>query len=177
MTLAWQDDNEYVALVEDLLALAEVAQLEQYVHHRVTNRLAHSLSVSYRSYRWAKRLNLNTRAIARAGLLHDLFFYESAHKHHIGGKGHNYEHPRIALDNALKLVELDELEQDIILKHMFGATLDIPKYAESWIVTLMDKEAAICECVRGIKKILVTEFKVSATTYTTLIKPALRFHT
>lgn len=149
MTQAWRDDHEYLALVEDLLELEEVKSLEKFTHHKMTNRLAHSISVSYYSYRMAKYFNLNTRAVARAGLLHDLFFYESANKHEVGGRGHNYEHPRIALENAKKLTELSELESDIILKHMFGATWDLPKYPESWIVTLMDKRATITELSVG----------------------------
>lgn len=149
MALNWQEDAEYMALIEDLIELEEVQCLRQFVHHIVTDRLSHSISVSYRSYLWAKRFNLNTRAIARAGLLHDLFYYEGADKHQVGGKGHNWEHPRIALQNALKLTELSELEQDIIVKHMFGATREFPKYPESLIVTLMDKQAAIYELSGG----------------------------
>lgn len=149
MALNWQNDAEYMALIEDLISLEEVQCLKKYVHHLVTDRLSHSLSVSYRSYRWAKRFKLNTRAIARAGLLHDLFYYESADKNQVGGKGHNWEHPRIALKNALKITEISELEQDIIVKHMFGATREFPKYPESYIVTLMDKQAAIFELSAG----------------------------
>lgn len=145
MALDWQNDVEYMALIEDLIELEEVQCLKNYVHHLVTDRLSHSLSVSYRSYRWAKRFNLNARAIARAGLLHDLFYYDSADKYQVGGKGHNWEHPRIALQNALKITEISDLEQDIIVKHMFGATRELPKYPESYIVTLMDKQAAIFE--------------------------------
>lgn len=175
MTLNWQADQEYMAIVGDLLALEEVQRLESFVHHHFTNRLAHSISVSYRSYRWAKKLGLNKEAIAKAGLLHDLFFYESCDKDLVGGKGHNYEHPRIALKNALELVELSDLEQDIILKHMFGATLDLPKYPESWIVTLMDKEAAISELSHGLVSILKQELSSASQVYSELIKPALVF--
>lgn len=32
---------------------------------------------------------------------------------------------------------------------MWGATRDVPKYAESWLVTLMDKEAAMLEVSTG----------------------------
>lgn len=149
MSKFWRDDFEYVALIEDLLELEEVQSLEKFKHHKVTNRLAHSISVSYYSYCLAKRFNLNTRAIARAGLLHDLFFYESEDKHLVGGKGHYWEHPRIALKNAKKLTELSDLECDIIEKHMFGATRELPKFKESWIVTLMDKRAAITELAVG----------------------------
>lgn len=150
MTLNWGKDQEYVSLISDLLLLDTLQKLEQYQHHYVTNRLAHSISVSYRSYRWAKRFKLNYESVARAALLHDLFFYESKDKGSVGGKGHNYEHPRIALRNAQEIMNLTDLEQDIILKHMFGATFDLPKYAESWIVTLMDKESAVCEIVSAV---------------------------
>ncbi|MGY4104009.1 HD domain-containing protein [Ignavigranum ruoffiae] len=175
MTLNWQADREYMSIVEEIMNLEEVKGLEKYVHHRFTNRLAHSISVSYRSFRWARRLGLNRRSIARAGLLHDLFFYESHEKSTVGGKGHNYEHPRIALANAIKLVELSDMEQDIILKHMFGATLDLPRYAESWVVTLMDKEAAISELYHGYLSVFVNEWRQAADTYRSLIKPAFRF--
>ena len=177
MALNWQLDKEYISIIDDIIALDDVQRLETFVHHHYTNRLAHSISVSYRSYRWAKRLGLNKEAVARAGLLHDLFFYDLAVKDEVGGKGHLYEHPRIALNNAMKLVELSDLEQDIILKHMFGATLDIPKYAESWIVTFMDKEAAISEVIHGSLSELKQNLEHTAQVYSKLIKPALFFNT
>lgn len=54
-------------------------------------------------------------------------------------------HPRIAVKNAEKITELSDLERDIILKHMWGATIAPPKYKESYIVTLVDKYCAIKE--------------------------------
>lgn len=158
MTLLWNENEEYLTIVGDLLEHETVQQLEEFVHHKVTNRLAHSIAVSYKSFRLAKRLGLNEVAIARAGLLHDLFFYDSADKHEVGGKGHNYEHPRIALENALEITDLSDLEQDIILKHMCGATRDLPKYRESFVVTLMDKQCAICELWTGLGEIVQHSF-------------------
>lgn len=159
MTLKWQQDTEYLELIEDLINHEDVQKLDSLVHHKVTTRLAHSISVSYSSFCWARRLKLDTRAIARAGLLHDLFFYEAETKHEVGGKGHNYEHPRIALENALKITTLSDLEQDIILKHMCGSTFDIPKYAESVVVTLMDKQCAIQEVSQGMVSFLSMKLK------------------
>lgn len=159
MNVNWQNDTEYVALVEDLMNHDHVQRLDQFVHHHITTRLAHSTSVSYHSYRWAKRFGLDTRSIARAALLHDLFFYECAdNKCYVGGKGHNFEHPRIALANALHITELSDKERDIILKHMAGATLDMPRYAESLIVSLMDKRCAITEASWFVRARLSTYF-------------------
>ena len=41
--------------------------------------------------------------------------------------------------------ELNELERDIILKHMFPLTLKLPRYRESYIVLLADKYCAVYE--------------------------------
>ena len=53
------------------------------------------------------------------------------------------EYPRIAVRNARKLVNLNKKEEDIILKHMWGATIAPPKYKESYIVTMVDKYWAV----------------------------------
>ena len=154
MTSKWKDDREYLEDVADLMGNQQVQSLKNYVHHHYTNRLDHSIGVSYRSYRLAKWLGLDAKATARAGLLHDLFFYDSKDKKTVGGRGHNYEHPRIALKNALAITQLSPKEQDIIVKHMFGATLALPAYPESYIVTLMDKYSSIRELLTGMKEIV-----------------------
>ncbi|MBO0475801.1 HD domain-containing protein [Vagococcus sp. DIV0080] len=143
MTLNWQEDAEYVELVKDLMYTDEVQELAQFPQHHYSNRLEHSISVSYRSYLLAKKWNGDVRATARAGLLHDLFFYDWREQKSDEGS-HAYVHPRIALENARKLTEISKLEEDIIVKHMFGATIAPPKYKESYIVTLVDKYCA-CE--------------------------------
>ena len=76
MTEKWREDEEYLSYVEDLLATEEVQKLAEYTQHMHSTRLEHSISVSYHSYKLAKRWNGNARATARAGLLHDLFYYD-----------------------------------------------------------------------------------------------------
>lgn len=155
MTNRWKNDDEYIELVKDLLVLEEVKALEDFTYHIYSNRLEHSLSVSYRSFRWAKRFNLDHKAIARAGLLHDLFYYYPKDYQVIpNGKGHLRDHPSIACSNAEKIVQLNDLEKDIILKHMFGFTLAVPDYPESLIVSLVDKQCAILEFIIPTAKIV-----------------------
>ncbi len=60
-------------------------------------------------------------------------------------KVYAWVHPRIAKRNAQKLIQLNKLEEDIIVKHMFGATISPPRYKESWIVTCVDKYWAVRE--------------------------------
>ena len=103
--LTWRDDPEYLALVSDLLAKEPVQRLANYTQHHHSNRLDHSISVSYNSYLVAKKLGLNTRATARGGLLHDLFYYDwRTTKFNLGS--HAFIHPRVALRNDEKLKDL-----------------------------------------------------------------------
>ena len=133
----WRQDREYMAIVNDLLAQPAVQKLADYTQHHHSNRLQHSIAVSYDSYRIAKRLHLDYRSTARAGLLHDLFYYDwRTTKVDLGA--HAFIHPRVALRNAEKITPLNKKEKDIILKHMFGATMATPRYPESLIVSLVD---------------------------------------
>ena len=58
---------------------------------------------------------------------------------------HAFLHPRLALKNASKITELSSREEDAILKHMWPLYRGIPKYKESYAVTLADKYAATLE--------------------------------
>ena len=60
----WRQDGEYVALVSDLLEQPAVQKLANYTQHHHSNRLQHSIAVSYDSYRLAKRLSLDYQATA-----------------------------------------------------------------------------------------------------------------
>lgn len=142
-----------MALINDLIGNEEVQKLEEITHHHHTNRLTHSLFVSYVSYRIAKKFKCNERAVARAGLLHD-FFHEGREEIAAMEAGsHNFVHPKIAVKNAEKITELSQLERDIILKHMFLCTrCTLPKYKESLIVTCVDKYCAISEVSQPSRK-------------------------
>ena len=147
----WRTDKEYVALVEDLLSQPAVQKLANYTQHHHSDRLQHSIAVSYDRYRIAKRLHLDYASTARAGLLHDLFYYDwRTTKFNLGT--HAFIHPRVALRNAEKLTSLNAKEKDIILKHMFGATLAVPRYLESLIVSLVDDYEAEQEFFGPIKQ-------------------------
>lgn len=78
-------------------------------------------------------------------MLHDLFLYDWRKKQPDRKGFHGFRHPRIALNNSLKLFNLNEKEQDIILKHMWPITIIPPKYLESYIITFVDKYCALQE--------------------------------
>ena len=147
MTEKWREDEEYMSYVQDLLETEAVKKLANYTQHVHSTRLEHSISVSYYSYLLAKKWGGNAKATARAGLLHDLFYYDWRTTKFDEGT-HAYIHPRIAVKNAEKITELSDLERDIILKHMWGATIAPPKYKEGYIVTFVDKYCAVKEAAQ-----------------------------
>jgi hypothetical protein len=140
----WENDAEYMAIVGDLLATKEVQKLDEIVHHHYTTRLIHCLNVSYNGYKVAKKMGWKYEETARAGLLHDLF-YEDWRTTTYDKGSYAYNHPRVAYENASKLTDISDLEKDIIIKHMWGATIAPPKYKESFLVTFVDKYCAIKE--------------------------------
>lgn len=139
-------DQEFIGVIQELLDSDAVQRLKLYVHHKSVSRFEHSLYVSYRSYRLAKRLGWDSTAAARGGLLHDLFFYDWRDKEPDRG-WHVTVHPKQALQEAQARFCLSEVEQDIIVKHMWPLSPWMPKYRESYAVMLMDKYCALMECL------------------------------
>lgn len=141
---------EYKNIVDDLLKNDKVQEMKLYNHHYNSTCYSHSLEVSYYSFYIAKKLHLDYKAAARAGLLHDLFLYDwKTDKNH--GRFHGYTHPKRALNNALNICSLSKKEKDIIKKHMWPLTLPLPLYIESYIVTFVDKVCATKEIYSHIK--------------------------
>lgn len=147
----WRNDAEYMSYVGNLLRTPAVQKLNNYTQHHYSTRLEHCIAVSYISYRIAKRMHLDAKATARAGLLHDLFYYDWRKTKFDRGT-HAWIHPRIAIRNAEKITKLIPKERDIIKKHMWGATVCPPKYAEGFIVTAVDKYSATDEYVCHLKQ-------------------------
>jgi len=141
-------ESEYYTIVSDLLMLEEVRNLHHFRHHIMTTRFQHCLNVSYYNYKLCKALRLDAVSAARAGLLHDLYFYDTKeYTRSSPAVRHSKHHPEIALENAEKILDLNEKERDMILNHMFPMTFTLPKYAETYLITLVDKYCAVMEFV------------------------------
>lgn len=136
-------DFEYMMIIEDILRNKDFLKLKDYKHHGIT-RLEHSIRVSYYSYQITKKLKLHYSQAARGGLLHDFFLNDQ-----LSEKRQKFSvifHPYKSLENASKTFILTDLEKDIIINHMFPTLPHkVPKYLESWIVSLVDKIVATYE--------------------------------
>ena len=68
------------------------------------------------------------------------------HRKKTGDRFHGLTHPRTALKNASKFFDLNEIEKDIIYRHMWPVTFfRVPRTAEGFITTLTDKYCGACE--------------------------------
>ena len=136
-------DKEYIRCISDLISIEDIKKLELYSQHMKTNRLYHSISVSYYTYKLCKKLGLDYRAGARSGLLHDFFLYDHKTEKVMGS--HLKSHPKVALKNSKKYTKLTKVEKDAIKKHMWPITSSRPKFKESYILTIVDKYCAFKE--------------------------------
>lgn len=130
-------DENYNILIQDILKNKEFIKLENIEHHG-TSRLKHSKRVSYYSYKVCKKLHIDYISAARAGLLHDFFISPEERKKKERIKS-VFTHPKKALETANTYFELNDIEQNIIISHMFPLYITLPQYLESWIVSIVDK--------------------------------------
>lgn len=159
----FNDDNEvaieFRTYISDLLEYDEVKKLTEFHQHCNTTRLQHCYSVSYYSFLFAKLIGANPRSAARAGLLHDLFWYDWRKEK--TPQLHAFYHPKAALINAEKMLgKLKPCERDAIVKHMWPLCMGIPKYRESIAVTMADKYCASIEVVYQWGKVFIRKISV-----------------
>lgn len=141
----YETDSEYLSIIEDILNNEDFNIMGSTKHHNTT-RLNHMLKVSYKSYKISKKLKLDYKSTARAALLHDFYLEQVNDCNQIKDKVTLFTgHSMRAIDNAKKITNLNKKEEDIIKTHMFPVYYKVPKYKESWLVSLIDKYFSIGE--------------------------------
>ena len=145
-------DKEYKTIVEYIMQDKEFNKIGDSTHHG-TDRLTHSIKVSYYSYRFARKLGLDYESAATAGLLHDFFISNNDKKFTETTKSF-FKHAKIASNNATNQFGISEKEKNIIETHMFPINIKPPKYAEGWIVGLVDKSLGTFEFFKKFKYIM-----------------------
>ncbi|MCH5186867.1 MAG: hydrolase [Oscillospiraceae bacterium] len=145
---------EYMANVADVLSAPCIQRLDDFMQHMGTTRLSHSINVSYKSYALARLFGWDYRAAARAGLMHDMFYYNFKETGY-SAREHCRLHPEIAYRNAKRNFTLTKLEGDIIRSHMWLATWTPPRHREGYLVTMVDKYCAVEEFFAGLLRKIV----------------------
>lgn len=137
------EDKQYKMIVDYIIGDKEFNKIGSSYHHG-TNRLTHSIKVSYYSYKVARKLGLDYETAATAGLLHD-FFITANDKGLKESTKSVFNHAKIAATNATNQFGISEKEKNIIETHMFPLNPKPPKFIEGWIVTLVDKAVGLFE--------------------------------
>ncbi len=141
------ENKEYYEIVRPILESEEFLKRKDFPHHYNESVYMHVLRVSYDCYKIGKKKNLDYKALAIAGLLHD--FYEHPWQTDFEKKPilqrHGFTHAENARKNALKFFPelMNEKIESMISTHMFPLNKKLPKYKESWILTLVDKADSI----------------------------------
>ena len=139
--------TEFFEIIKDIISNDTVRQMKNFRQHCNTSCYKHCMKVAYYTYIACKKMRLDYVSATRAAMVHDLFLYDWRKKYrNVDLPGlHAFVHPKIALKNASKLFDLNDIEKDVISKHMWPVTFGFPKYMESYIVTIMDKYSACLE--------------------------------
>lgn len=143
-------DKYFISIISDMIENNTVKQMNDFKQHYETTCFEHCLVASYYCYLLCKKFNLDYISCSRAAMVHDLFLYDWRKRQNARKGLHAFTHPQTAYDNASKLFDLNEKEKDIIVKHMWPVTLALPKYKESYILTLVDKYCALNESYQEI---------------------------
>ena len=135
----------FLQCVGPLLESPQVNSMKQWRHHFSVTCYEHSVFVSYVAFRLARYFGWDYRAAARAGLLHDLYLYDSSDRSaHPGNQC--LDHPEFALRNAVALCpDLTENEKNAIVSHMFPLGIHLPRCREALVVNLADDICAVLE--------------------------------
>ncbi len=135
---------------KDIILSPEAQVMKDFIQHGETTVFEHCVAVAKYSLLIAYflervfKISVDKDSLVRGALLHDYFLYDW----HIKGQArglHGFTHPAVAKENASRDFDLNDIEKDIIAKHMFPLTPFLPRHRESFIVSLADKWCATAE--------------------------------
>lgn len=137
--------RDFASIAEEIINTDKYQSLKEENHHGLS-RYDHSLRVAKNTYRLSKKLKLDYISATRGALLHDYFTNEE-YRNTKGMKKYSM-HPVIALNNAIREFDLNPIEENVIVSHMYPMGKNKPNCKESWLVSSVDKGVAIYECAR-----------------------------
>ena len=154
--------EDWFNIVKPILLSEEFQKRLKFKHHH-KSVFYHSVLVSYGAYKFSLKRKCNSKNCAIAGLLHDFYPFPWQYSSDLEKmdpiyienlkikrplfKKHGFTHAREALENTHKYFSeyTNERIDNAILRHMFPLNIMIPRYAESWIITMEDKLVSIKE--------------------------------
>lgn len=157
MSYIFLKDKEYKKIVKDIFRNVRFKKLFNIEHHGIS-RMEHSIKISYYSYKIAKFLKMDYISVARGALLHD-FFLDGDERNTMSKFFDTFNHPKKALNTAMNDFNINKIEANIIVSHMFPIYFALPKFKESFLVNIVDKIIGGKELLRGFRCKFMYKFK------------------
>ena len=123
----------YYDIYNEFYDINKFRELKTIINHG-QNRLDHINRVAKISFIISKKLGLDYVSCTRGAILHDFFTKDDLN---------NYN-----LDSKKNVFNINEIEYDIILTHIYPITKKRPIYIETKIVCIVDKLVGIYEFFR-----------------------------
>ncbi|MBQ9658598.1 MAG: HD family phosphohydrolase [Clostridia bacterium] len=139
-----KENDEFKSIIKEIIENEKVQEMHNYRQHYTTSCYEHCYNAAAYCYLICKKLNLDYKSCTRAAMLHDFFLYDWREKTDRHGL-HAFTHGKCACKNASEIFDLNDIEKDCITNHMWPVTIKLPKYKETYILTLVDKHCAMQE--------------------------------
>ncbi len=140
---------------EDILQSENFRSTRSHIQHGTVTVHNHCMDVARYSLILNKKLGIgcNKHDLIRGALLHDYFLYDWHDKEYLAYRQrlHGVHHPATALCNAEKEYQLNDVQREIIRKHMWPLSVVPPTCREAWVVTAADKYCSLLETM-GVHK-------------------------
>lgn len=158
------NDTEYMEYIDDIYNDEHFTIIAEYPHHDKYTRLDHCLHVSYSTFLFLKKLAPKykyMREACRGSLLHDFFLYEWHTENPFPIPCmHAWKHPERAYQDASRYFEINLMEKDIILTHMFPVCIAVPLSRAAWTVVIFDKYWAFREGFKTFNPIKMLQMQL-----------------
>ena len=137
--------KEFYKIVNPILKSKEFQKRKNFPHHGEESVYDHSIKVALKAFKMAKKFKLDAKSVAVGAILHDFYttpwMTDNKKEKCKFNKQHGFVHAKVAYENAKIYFPnyLNPKIKDIITKHMWPLNIKLPKYKETWVVTLSDK--------------------------------------
>ena len=153
MKLTQEEKQKLENIYQVFLNDEKIKRMQSISMHRGSNCYEHSFKVAKFAMKIALRgnkKNLNLEALLIGAILHDYYLYDWR-KDRSNKKKHSRKHPYLASENASKDFDISKEIKKIIETHMWPFNFkDFPNTKEARIVSIADKNVALCEALTSI---------------------------
>jgi uncharacterized protein len=146
-------NKEFYDIYNEFYQNNKYKELRKDVHHGLS-KLKHIERVAKYSFYVSKFCKMDYVSATRGAFLHDFFLNTEVDKSNF--KSYLESHADMALKNSEENFILNNIERDVISKHMYPISKSQPEYKESLVVSICDKVASIYEFFRYQLKMTAT---------------------